>query len=99
MIIFRVAQGIACTSQTTVSDPTINGMPGRLKHRSTIRFRPQTISGEHTDFSVTSQPRNQFPLDDRHNVLDVESNSQGIFYGSPTTNLAGTIEKVGPNAN
>jgi hypothetical protein len=74
MIIFRVAQGIAWTSQTTVSDLTIHGMPGRFEHHSIIRF--QAVSGEHP---VTSQPRNQPPLDELHDVLDAESNSHGIF--------------------
>ena len=46
MIIFRVAQGIAWTSQTTVSDLTIHGMPGRLEHRSIIQF--QAVPGEHS---------------------------------------------------
>ena len=97
MIIFRVAQGIACTSQTTVSDLTINGMPGRLEHRSIIRFR--AISGEHTDISVTNQPRNLSPLDELHDV-DAESNRHGISYESPTTiNSAGITEKVEPNAD
>ena len=72
MIIFRVAQGIACTSQTTVSDLIINDMPGRSIIRS------QAISGEHPDISVTSHPRNQFPLDEPHDV-DAESNRRGIF--------------------
>ena len=93
MIIFRVAQGIACTSQTTVSDLTINGMPGRLEHRSIIRF--QAISGEHPDISVTSQLRNQSPLDELHD----ESNRHGISYESPTINSAGFTEKVEPNAD
>jgi hypothetical protein len=89
MIIFRVAQGIAWTSQTTVSDLTIHGMPvnGRLEHRSIIRF--QAVSGEHP---VTSQPRNQLPLDELRDVLDAELNSHGVF---PTN----SAEKVGPNAN
>lgn len=95
MIIFRVAQGIAWTSQTTVSNLTIHGMSGRLEPLSIIRF--QAISGVHTDIPVTSQARNQFPLDELDDVLDAESNSHGIFY--TTTNSAGTTEKVGPNAN
>ena len=95
MIIFRVAQGTACTSQATVSDPTIHGMPGHLGHLSIIRF--QAVSGEHAVTSV-SQPRNQLPLDEFHVVSDVESNRYGILYESPT-NSAGTTEIVGPNAN
>lgn len=80
MIIFRVAQGIAWTSQTTVSDLTIHGIPGRLKHRSITGIRFQTVSDEHPG---TSEPRNQLPLDELHDVLDAESNSDGVFYVSP----------------
>ena len=95
MIIFRVAQGIACTSQATLSDPTIHGMPGHVKHLSIIRF--QAVSGEHPVTSL-SQPRNQLPLDEFHVVLDAESNRNSILYDSPT-NSAGTTEIVEPNAN
>ena len=84
MIIFRVAQGIAWTSQTTVSDHTIHGMPGHVKHHSIIRF--QAVSGDHPLTSL-GQPRNQLPLDELHVVLDTES---------PSTNSAGTTEIVGP---
>ena len=94
MIIFRVAQGIA---QTTDSDLT---MPGHLplEHRSIIRF--QAISVERPDVSATSQPQNQFPLDELHD-MDAESNSHGISHESPTgtTDSAGITEKVGPNAS
>ena len=93
MIIFRVAQGIAWTSQTSASDLTIHGIPGRLEHRSIIRFR--AISGEHD----TSQPRNPLHLDELRDVLDAESNSHGISYKSHTTNSAGITDKVGPNTN
>ena len=92
MIIFRVAQGIACTSQTMVSDPTIHGMPGHVKQLSIIRF--QAVSSGHPVTSL-NQPRNQLPLDELHVVLDAESNSHGILYKSPT-NSAGTTEIVGP---
>jgi hypothetical protein len=85
MIIFRVAQGIAWTSQTTVSDHTIHGMPGHLKHLSIIRF--QAVSGDHPVTGIISQPRNQFPVDELHVVLGTETNSHG------------TTERVGPNAN
>ena len=94
MIIFRVAQGIACTSQTTVSDLTIIGMPGPLEHRSIIRFR--AISGEYPDLSVTSQLRNQSSLDELH--VDAESNRHGISYENPI-NSADITEKVKPNAD
>ena len=72
MIIFRVAQGIAWTSQTTVSDFTIHGMPGRLqvKHRSITGIRFQAVTEELPD---TSQLRNRPPLEEVHDVLDAES--------------------------
>ena len=94
MIIFRVAQGIAWTPQTTVSDLTIHGMPGRLKHRSVTGIRFQVVTDE---LPHTSQLRNQHPLDEVHDILDAESN--GIFYESTTTSSAGTTEMVEPNAN
>ena len=57
MIIFRVAQGIAWTSQTTASDLTIHGIPGRLEHRSTIRFQSVSDAEHHdSDISVTIEP-------------------------------------------
>ena len=87
MIIFIVAQGIAWTSQTTVSDTTVHAMPGRLEHRSIIRFR--AVSDE---YPVTSHPRDQFHLDELHEVLDAESNS-------PNTDSSDVTEKIGPNAN
>jgi hypothetical protein len=87
MIIFRVAQGIAWTSQTTISDPPIHGMPGHLKQLSIIRF--QAVSGDHP-VTTSKSP----PLDERHVVL--ESNSHGILFESHT-NSAGTSEIVGPN--
>jgi len=96
MIIFRVAQGIAWTPQTTVSDLTIHGMSGRLKHRSITGIRFQVVTDEHPD---TNQLRNQLPLDEVHDVLDAESNSNGIFYENTTTSSAGSTEIVGPNAN
>jgi hypothetical protein len=76
MIIFRVAQGIAWTSHATVSDPTIHGMPGRVKQLSIIPF--QAVSGDHPVTSL-NQPRNQLPLDELHVVSDAESNSHGIL--------------------
>lgn len=94
MIIFRVAQGIACTSQATVADPAIYCMPGHHKHPSIIRFK--AVSCEHPVTSL-NQPRNQLPLEEHHVVLDAESNRHGIFYESPTTHLTGTAEVVGPN--
>lgn len=83
MIIFRVAQGIACTSESMDSDHTIHGMPGQVKHHSVIRFR--AISSDHQLTSL-NQPRNQLPLDELHVVLDAESNCRGILYESPSTN-------------
>jgi hypothetical protein len=96
MIIFRVAQGIACTSQTTVSDHTIHGMPGHLKQLSIIRFQA-AVSCDHPVTSL-SQARNQLPLDGRHVILDAESNSHGILYESHTNSAGTTAEIIGPNA-
>ena len=96
MIIFRVAQGIAWTPQTTVSDLTIHGMPGRLKHRSVTGIRFQVVTDE---LPHTSQLRNQPPLDEVHDVLDAESNSNGIFYESATTSSADITKIIGPNTN
>ena len=69
MIIFRVAQGIAWKSHTTVSDLTIHGMPGRLKRRSISGIRFHVVSDEHSD---TSQSPNQLSLNELHDVLDAE---------------------------
>ena len=60
-IIYRVAQGVAWTSRTAVSDLTIHGMPGRLRHRSITGIRFQAVSDEPPD---TSQPRIQLPPDE-----------------------------------
>lgn len=92
MIIFRVAQGIAWTSQTVTSDIafTIHGMSGRTENLSIIQFQAST----HLDEQPTDQPRNQSSLDGHHDgVLDTESNRPVTLYDSSTRDPAGIIEK------
>ncbi|KAF8812925.1 hypothetical protein BYT27DRAFT_7335314 [Phlegmacium glaucopus] len=95
MIIFRVAQGTAWTSRTMYSELTIHGMTGRPNNLSDLRFRSTTI--DHPADSVTLQSRNQFPLDEPHDVLDVESNGHGTVHESRAPDPAIITEKAGPN--
>jgi len=90
MIIFRVAQGIAWTSQTVTSDNTIHGVSGRTENLSMLQFQVPI----HLDEPPTDQSRNQSSLDEHHNVLDIESSRPVTLYDGGTRDPTGIVEKV-----